>query len=89
MNGGFIMRTWQLQEAKNKFSEVVTEAISDGPQIITKRGIEVAVLLSYEQFKALQAEQLSLAEFFRTAPVTSDELDLQRDASEVRAPLEL
>ncbi len=29
---------WQLQEAKNKFSEVVEAALKDGPQVITKRG---------------------------------------------------
>ena len=36
-------RVWQLQEAKNKFSEVVEEAISHGPQIITKHGIEAVI----------------------------------------------
>ncbi|MBI1297240.1 type II toxin-antitoxin system prevent-host-death family antitoxin [bacterium] len=83
------MRSWQLQEAKNKFSEVVSEAITDGPQIITRRGIEVAVLLSYDQFKALRSEQLSLVDFFQTVPIASEDLDLQRDISEIRPPIEL
>ena len=38
--------TWQLQEAKNKLSEVVDEAIREGPQVITGRGEEVAVVIS-------------------------------------------
>jgi prevent-host-death family protein len=38
-------RTWQLQEAKNRFSEVVEEALKEGPQVITRRGVETAVVL--------------------------------------------
>lgn len=37
---------WQLQEAKNRFSEVVDEALRDGPQIVTRRGEEVVVIVS-------------------------------------------
>ncbi len=42
---------WQLQKAKNKFSWVVTKAMDDGPQIITRHGVEVAILLSYQEYK--------------------------------------
>lgn len=42
------MNTWQLQEAKSKFSKVVENVVHDGPQIITKHGAEVAVVLSVE-----------------------------------------
>ena len=38
-------RTWQLQEAKNKLSEVVDQAIAEGPQVITRRGEEVAIVI--------------------------------------------
>jgi prevent-host-death family protein len=44
---------WQLQGAKNKFSQVVTEAMHAGPQIITRHGVEVAVLLSYQEYKKI------------------------------------
>jgi len=37
-------RVWQLQEAKNKFSEVVDEALKHGPQVITKRGVETVIV---------------------------------------------
>lgn len=47
-------RTWQLQEAKNKLSEVVRRAREEGPQVITLRGEEVAVVLSSEAFAALE-----------------------------------
>ncbi|WP_374685516.1 type II toxin-antitoxin system prevent-host-death family antitoxin [Promineifilum sp.] len=32
------MRTWQLHEAKNKFSQVVENALTDGPQVLSRRG---------------------------------------------------
>ena len=37
-------RVWQIQEAKNKLSEVVNEAIKHGPQIITKHGVEAVIV---------------------------------------------
>ncbi len=37
-----MIQTWQLQEAKNKLSRVIDDAINNGPQIITRRGVEVA-----------------------------------------------
>ena len=45
---------WQLQEAKNKFSQVVREAQEHGPQIITVHGKEAAVVLSAEEYSTLK-----------------------------------
>jgi prevent-host-death family protein len=45
--------TWQMQEAKNKLSEVVDEAAHHGPQVITRRGVEVAVILSYADYRKI------------------------------------
>ena len=56
-------RIWQLQEAKNKFSEVVQEALSDGPQVITKRGVETVIVLSYSEYRKLLSSQKKLSEF--------------------------
>ncbi len=72
---------WQLQEAKNRFSEVVNNALSDGPQIITRRGIEVAVILSSQEYARLKKSQSSLLEFFRRSPLVGVDLDLERDRS--------
>ena len=74
-------RTWQLQEAKNKFSEVVEEALKHGPQVITKRGVETAIVLSYAEYRKLQLAQQPLSEFFRQSPFVDADLDLTRDAS--------
>jgi prevent-host-death family protein len=82
-------RVWQLQEAKNKFSEVVDEAIKRGPQIITKRGVETAIVLSYAEYRKVMLNQKRLSDFFRESPLAEVDLDLRRDKSGLRkdAPL--
>lgn len=72
---------WQLQEAKNRFSEVVKRAISEGPQTVTRHGEEVVVVLSKAEYTRLQKSQLGLVEFFRRSPLVGAELDLARDQS--------
>ncbi|HML98257.1 MAG TPA: type II toxin-antitoxin system Phd/YefM family antitoxin [Tepidiformaceae bacterium] len=47
-------RTWQLQEAKNKFSELVRRAREEGPQVVTVRGEEVAVVVDANTFLRLE-----------------------------------
>jgi antitoxin Phd len=77
-------RTWQLQEAKNKLSEVVEEALHNGPQIITRRGTDTAVVLSFAEYRRLSLTRKKLSEFFRDSPLVEVELDLTRDGSPVR-----
>ncbi len=78
-------RVWQLQEAKNRFIEVVEEAIRHGPQVITQHGVETAVVLSYAEYRRLLLGAKSLSEFFRQSPLVGVELDLRRDTSPPRA----
>ncbi len=75
---------WQLQEAKNKFSEVVEAALNKGPQVITKRGADTAVVLSYTEYRGLILIQKKLSDFFRESPLFGVNLDLTRDSSPVR-----
>jgi prevent-host-death family protein len=81
--------TWQLQEAKNKFSEVVEAALTEGPQVITRRGAETAIVLSYTDYRKLLLTQKKLSDFFRDSPLVGVELDLARDRSRVRNDLAL
>ena len=80
---------WQLQEAKNKFSEVVNEALTKGPQVITRHGIETVVLLSYAEFRKTSVVPQKLSEFFAESPLAEVELDLARDKSLPRDDIEL
>jgi antitoxin Phd len=84
-----MIQTWQLQEAKNKLSRVVENAISSGPQIITRRGEEVVIVLSYAEYKRMVASRQKLSEFFRESPLVGIDLDLSRDKSEARNDIQL
>jgi antitoxin Phd len=81
-------RNWQLQEAKSKFSEVIDEALSEGPQIITRRGIETAVVISFSEYRQLVLGRKKLSEFFQGSPLAGIDIELQRDFSPVRKGIE-
>jgi prevent-host-death family protein len=81
--------TWQLQEAKNKLSRVVENALNDGPQIITKRGVEVAIVLSYAEYQKMLASRQRLSDFFRESPLAGIDVDLTRDTSDARDDIQL
>jgi prevent-host-death family protein len=57
------MAQWQLQEAKTRFSEVIEEAHTKGPQIITRHGAERAVLLSIGDYRSLVSDKPNLIEY--------------------------
>ena len=82
-------RNWQLQEAKNKLSQVVEEAARDGPQIITRHGVEVAIVISFAEYQKMVASKGKLSAFFRDSPLVGVELDLSRDKSDAREDLDL
>lgn len=73
------MACWQVQEAKSRFSEVIEDARSKGPQIITRHGAERAVVLSIEDFRALTAHKPGLKEYLLGGPKV-DEFEVERSA---------
>ena len=46
---------WPVYDAKARFSELLDAALKEGPQVVTRRGVETAVLVSIEEWKRLQA----------------------------------
>jgi prevent-host-death family protein len=78
---------WQIQDAKNKLSEVITRALKQGPQLITKHGEKTVVVISFTEYEKLRKSQGKLSEFFRTSPLAS--VDLSRDKSLPRKGIEL
>jgi prevent-host-death family protein len=48
------MKIWPVQDAKAKFSELLDASIKEGPQIVTRRGIEAAVVVSATEWRRLQ-----------------------------------
>ena len=79
-----ILSTWKLQEAKEKFSEVVKRALNEGPQGITVRGESVAVLISQEEYARLTHPKLGFVEFMRQSPLLGLDLDTERLAGLTR-----
>jgi prevent-host-death family protein len=73
------MMTWQIQEAKNKLSELIDRAQTEGPQVITRHGVEVAVVMPYSRYKKLTAEKKRMGDFFMDSPLRDSGIEIKRD----------
>ena len=74
---GVSVVVWQLQAAKQHFSELVERARRDGPQVVTKHGKDAVVVVSAEEYRRLRGGGPSLVEFIRSAP-DFDALEIDR-----------
>jgi len=74
--------TWNLAEAKNKLSEVVNLALTEGPQTITRRN-DVVVLISATEYAELTGKRQSFKDFLMSGP-SLEGLDLERDKTPMR-----
>ena len=68
---------WQVQEAKQRFSELVERAVNEGPQIVTKHGRATVAVVEIGEFRRLSGTSLDFKEFLLSAPDLSI-LDLER-----------
>lgn len=59
---------WQVQEAKQRFSEVLRAVERDGPQTITRHGQEVAVVIDMAEYRRLTGHKRSFAEHLMAFP---------------------
>ena len=78
---------WQIQDAKNKLSEVIARALKQGPQLITRHGEKTVVVVSYSEYEKLRKSQGKLSEFFKASPLAG--IDLTRDKSLPRKGIKL
>ena len=68
--------TWQVQDARARFSELLKTSLAEGPQIVTRRGVEIAVLVPIDQWRRLEKmgspnlKELLLAPEARTDSLT-------------------
>lgn len=72
-----MVMAWQLQEAKQRFSEVVRQAVDDGPQVVTRHGQEVAVVVGIDDFRRMSGEKPDLRDYLLSGP-TFDDLEIPR-----------
>jgi prevent-host-death family protein len=76
--------SWSLQDARNRFSELVERARKDGPQEVTRNGQEAAVVVSAEEWRAIREQSSTLADFLLSSPLAGSGLEVERDASPLR-----
>jgi prevent-host-death family protein len=66
---------WALQDAKNRLSEVVDAAVRGEPQVVTRRGVETAVIISHDEYLRMTAAQTeprqSIAQYLVDGPAVS------------------
>ena len=73
------MTKWQLQDAKNRLSEVVRKASDEGPQVITLRDDDAVVVVAADEYARLTRKlNGTLIDFFRKSPLGAVALDLTR-----------
>ncbi len=69
---------WQGPEAQPRFSEVLRAAEAGEPQIVTKHGEEVAVVIDIAEYRRLRGESVSFMEYLRAEPYLDVDLDIER-----------
>ena len=80
-------RKWPVQDAKSRFSELLDITIAEGPQVVTKRGVETAVLLPIEQWRRLQRmTRPDLKELLLASEARTEELTPHRQQHRRRTP---
>lgn len=78
------MHTWQLQQAKSHFSELVELTLTEGPQMVTRRGEEAVVILAAHDYRRLSGQMPQLMECLLNAP-RGEGLELVRSREPIRA----
>ncbi|MEU8202957.1 type II toxin-antitoxin system Phd/YefM family antitoxin [Streptosporangium sp. NPDC049046] len=73
------MSGWQVQEAKQRFSEVVRRAVSEGPQVVTRHGEEVAVVIDIAEYRRLKGDAPDFGRFLLADPDWDDDVEFPRN----------
>jgi antitoxin Phd len=81
------MKSWPVQDAKARFSEFLEKCLTEGPQMVTKRGAEAAVLVPAQEWRRLQASaRPSLKELLLWPEARTKALVPARERARRRAP---
>ncbi|ENO91304.1 MULTISPECIES: type II toxin-antitoxin system Phd/YefM family antitoxin [unclassified Thauera] len=84
------MHVWPVQDAKARFSEFLDSCLAEGPQMVTRRGVEAAVLIPVQEWRRLQAAaQPSLKALLLADEARIEELVPERGMVRRRAPVDL
>ncbi|MDO4232723.1 MAG: type II toxin-antitoxin system Phd/YefM family antitoxin [Lautropia sp.] len=81
------MPTWKVQDAKARFSEFLDASLAEGPQLVTRRGQEAAVLVSIAEWRRVQAQaRPSLKALLLSDAARTDDLILPARGQQRRRP---
>ncbi|MBV9241487.1 MAG: type II toxin-antitoxin system Phd/YefM family antitoxin, partial [Acidobacteria bacterium] len=80
------MRQLSIFNAKNKLSQVVTDAEAGEPTMITRNGHEAAVVISVEEYRRTHDERPSFVEFLLSGPLRGTDIDFERSKDTGREP---
>jgi prevent-host-death family protein len=69
-------KTWQVQDAKARFSEFLKASLTEGPQVVTLRGVEAAVLLPVSEWRDLRERARPSLKSLLLAPAPSGDLNI-------------
>ena len=69
---------WKLQDAKGQFSKVVQDALKNGPQYVTRRGLEAVVVVSVKEYEELLSKKPSFKEFLLNCPKMDKGFEFER-----------
>jgi antitoxin Phd len=83
------MHSWQLQQAKAHLSELIRDCALNGPQFVSVRGKNEAVIISTQDYEKLTGKKLSFVAFMTQSPLRGLDLDLSRDKSGPRDNIDL
>jgi prevent-host-death family protein len=74
---------WQVQDAKQRFSELIRTARAEGPQVVTRHGEEIAVVIDIADYRHLKGETAEFKDYLQSGP-DFDDLDLTRSGARPR-----
>lgn len=78
---------WQVQDAKARFSEFLDASLKEGPQIVTRRGVETAVLVPIDEWKRLQGASRPTLKDWLLAPEPRFEMEIPKRGRFRRRPI--
>jgi prevent-host-death family protein len=80
-----VAATWTLTQAKLKLGDLIDDAVKGVPQVVTRHGRLVAVIVSADEYDRLRSPPKTLLEFRRSAPTAGLEFRIKRDRASGRA----
>lgn len=80
-------KSWQVQEAKARFSEFLSASLTEGPQIVTRRGVQTAVLVPIDKWRQMEkAARPRLKDVLLAPEARTEQLTPPRARERLRPP---